>query len=297
MTATPVAAPFRRTLWQRLRAVRWRRLPLGSLLILGIVVFAGLLAPLLETHDPVIGSLRNARQKPFFLDGNFDYILGTDHQGRDIFSRLLGGATVSLIIGISVVAGAGTIGVFVALLSGYFRGWVDQLLSRITDTFLAVPFLLVAIALVAALPPPSVVKLVSILIVFLWTGYARVLRGEVLRIREADFVRLAEITGASALRVMVWHILPNIANTFIVLLTLQLGQTILIEAALSFLGLGVPPPNPSWGNMVADGKTDYLTVAWWMAVIPSVAIILTVLSVNMLGDWLRIRLDPKFREL
>ena len=110
MTATPVAAPFRRTLWQRLRAVRWRRLPLGSLLILGIVVFAGLLAPLLETHDPVIGSLRNARQKPFFLDGNFDYILGTDHQGRDIFSRLLGGATVSLIIGISVVAGAGTIG-------------------------------------------------------------------------------------------------------------------------------------------------------------------------------------------
>jgi len=296
MTATPVAAPFRRTLWQRLRAVRWRRLPLGSLLILGIVVFAGLLAPLLETHDPVIGSLRNARQKPFFLDGNFDYILGTDHQGRDIFSRLLGGATVSLIIGISVVAGAGTIGVFVALLSGYFRGWVDQLLSRITDTFLAVPFLLVAIALVAALPPPSVVKLVSILIVFLWTGYARVLRGEVLRIREADFVRLAEITGASALRVMVWHILPNIANTFIVLLTLQLGQTILIEAALSFLGLGVPPPNPSWGNMVADGR-DYLTVAWWMAVIPSVAIILTVLSVNMLGDWLRIRLDPKFREL
>ena len=131
---------------------------------------------------------------------------------------------------------------------------------------------------------------------FTWTTYARVLRSEVLRVRDSDFVRLAEITGASGLRIMVRHIIPNITNTLIVLVTLQLGQVIIIEAALSFLGLGVPPPQPSWGNMVADGR-DFLAVAWWIAVIPSIVIILTVLSVNMLGDWLRTRLDPKFKEL
>ncbi len=275
----------------RLGQVRWSRLPWFPILILSIVILAGIFAPLMETHDPLDGNLRRRLIAPF--EGG--HIFGTDQQGRDIFSRLLGGATVSLIVGVAVVGGAGVIGLVVALLSGYYRGWVDQVLSRLTDTFLAIPFLLAAITFVAA-TGPSTKNLVIILIVFTWTTYARVLRSEVLRVRDSDFVRLAEITGASGLRIMVRHIIPNITNTLIVLVTLQLGQVIIIEAALSFLGLGVPPPQPSWGNMVADGR-DFLAVAWWIAVIPSIVIILTVLSVNMLGDWLRTRLDPKFKEL
>jgi peptide/nickel transport system permease protein len=276
---------------QRLSQVRWSRLPWFPILILSVVVLSGIFASLIETHDPLDGDLRRRLIAPF----ESGHIFGTDQQGRDIFSRLLSGATVSLIVGLAVVGGAGVIGLVVALLSGYYRGWVDQVLSRLTDTFLAIPFLLAAITFVAA-TGPSTKNLVIILIVFTWTTYARVLRSEVLRVRDSDFVRLAEITGASGTRVMVRHIIPNITNTLIVLVTLQLGQVIIIEAALSFLGLGVPPPQPSWGNMVADGR-DFLSVAWWIAVIPSVVIILTVLSVNMLGDWLRTRLDPKFREL
>lgn len=271
--------------------VRWRHLPWFPIIILSVVVIAGIFAPLLETHDPLDGNLRERLISPL-EDG---HVFGTDQQGRDIFSRLLGGATVSVIVGLAVVGGAGAIGVIVALLSGYYRGWVDQVLSRLTDTLLAIPFLLAAITFVAAVGP-STRNLVIILIVFTWTTYARVLRSEVLRLRDSDFVRLAEITGASGFRIMLRHISPNIANTVIVLVTLQLGQVIIIESALSFLGLGVPPPKPSWGNMVADGR-DFLSVAWWIAVIPSLAIIMTVLSVNMLGDWLRSRLDPKLREL
>ena len=291
MTARADLAFHRGGIRGRLGRVRWRRLPWIPLVVLSIIVIAGVFAPLIETHDPLRGSLRDRLINPL----EAGHIFGTDHQGRDIFSRLLGGATVSLKIGLAVVGAAGAIGVLVALLSGFYRGWVDQVLSRITDTLLAIPFLLAAITFVAAVGP-STSNLIIILVVFTWTSYARVLRAEVLRLREADFVRLAEITGASPIRIMGLHILPNIANTLIILLTLQLGQVIVIEAALSFLGLGVPPPNPSWGNMVADGR-DFLAQAWWLAVIPAMAIIVTVLSVNMLGDSLRIRLDPKFREL
>lgn len=172
---------------------------------------------------------------------------------------------------------------------------MDQVLSPITDILLAMPFLLIAIAVVGAVGA-SVRNLLLILIFTGWAQYARVLRGEVLRIRNADFVRLARVNGAGPVRLMVMHIFPNITNTLIVLATLQLGTTILIEATLSFLGLGVPPPDPSWGGMLNDGR-PYLTTSSWVAVIPGVTIMLTVLAVNLLGDWLRVRLDPRFRQL
>jgi peptide/nickel transport system permease protein len=289
--ALPVTRP-----WFRLGRISWRRLPIVPLVILTVVLVAGLGAPVLQPHDPIDGNLSNAQVPPVFMDGGtWTHPLGTDQQGRDILSRIMGGATVSLMIGFAVVLGAGVIGLVIALLAGYFGGWVDQVLSRLTDILLSMPFLLVAIAVVGAVGA-GLGNLIAILIVMGWAQYARVLRGEVLRTRNADFVRLARINGAGPLRLMGLHILPNIANTLIVLATLQLGTTIIIEASLSFLGLGVPPPDPSWGGMLADGR-PYLTTSWWIAVFPGVAIMLTVLSVNLLGDWLRVRLDPKFRQL
>lgn len=281
----------RRSLWQVIR-----RLPGIPIVILGTVLIAGLASPLITPHDPLRSDLGNALLPPAFMaDGDWSYPLGTDHQGRDILSRLIGGATVSLMIGFGVVLGAGVIGVTVALMAGYLGGWVDQVLSRITDVMLSMPFLLVAIAVVGAIGP-GVRNLLIVLIVIQWAPFARVLRGEVLRVRDADFVRLTRINGGSSLRIMTLHIFPNIVNTLIVLATLQLGITVLVEAALSFLGLGVPPPNPSWGAMLSEGR-PYLTTAAWVALIPGITITLTVLSVNLLGDWLRVRLDPKFRQL
>lgn len=292
MEAEPSTFPARRARF----GIRFLRdLPKVSVTILVVVLVCGLAAPLLEPHDPLEGDLSLALQEPVYSGGDWSHALGTDHQGRDILSRLIGGARVSILIGFSVVLGAGTIGVVIALLSGYFGGWVDQVLSRLTDILLSMPFLLVAIAVVGAVGA-GVRNLLLILIFMGWAQYARVLRGEVLRIRNADFVRLARINGAGPVRLMALHIFPNITNTLIVLATLQLGTTILIEATLSFLGLGVPPPNPSWGGMLADGR-PYLTTSSWIAVIPGVTIMLTVLSVNLLGDWLRVRLDPKFRQL
>ncbi|OAI38609.1 hypothetical protein AYO38_09300 [bacterium SCGC AG-212-C10] len=278
---------------------RWWRLlmdlPKFPMTILMIVLVVGVFAPILQPHSPTDGDLAAALQEPVFTGGNWDHPLGTDEQGRDILSRLIAGARVSILIGFSVVVGAGTIGVVIALLSGFLGGWVDQVLSRLTDVLLSMPFLLVAIAVVGAVGP-SVRNLMLILIFMGWAAYARVLRGEVLRIRNSDFVRLARINGASPIRLMVLHILPNIMNTLIVLATLQLGTTILTEATLSFLGLGVPPPNPSWGGMLSDGR-PYLTTNSWLALIPGITIMLTVLAVNLLGDWLRVRLDPRFRQL
>jgi len=224
------------------------------------------------------------------------FLLGTDHLGRDVLSRLIFGARVSLVVGFTAVIVAGTIGTVLGIISGYLGGWVDQVIMRITDTWLALPALTFAIFL-AAIVGPSEMNIVIILGAVYWTRYARVIRGEVLSLKEREFVRLAVVAGLSKRKIMARHILPNVINSAIVLGTLMLGVVIVTEAALSFLGIGVPPPKPAWGLMLSDGKRGLMVGYWWLTVLPGSCIVLMVLSANLLGDWLRVKLDPQLRQL
>jgi peptide/nickel transport system permease protein len=273
-----------------------KELPLFSMILLSVFMFLGIFGEFIAPHDPTRTNLGAVLLPPFWVEGGTTaYILGTDPLGRDILSRLIGGARISIEVGFAVVIIAGTIGTVVALLSGYLGGKIDALLMRLCDIFLSIPYLMVAVVLAAVLGP-SKENIIIILIILGWARYARVLRGEVLRVKEGDFVRLAVIAGCSQTRIMVRHIFPNIVNTLIIMATLQLGTVIIAEASLSFLGLGVPPPTPAWGSMCADGR-NYIFDAWWISLWPGFTIMLVVLSCNFLGDWLRVRLDPKFRQI
>jgi peptide/nickel transport system permease protein len=226
--------------------------------------------------------------------GRAEFLLGTDHLGRDVLSRLIYGARVSLSVGIAAVLVAGTIGTTLGIIAGYVGGFADQLIMRVVDAWMAMPSLVFAIFL-AAMVGQSAVNVVLILGLVYWTRYARLIRGEVLSLRERDFVKLAVVTGASSARIMTRHILPNVVNTTLVLATLMLGVVIVTEASLSFLGVGVPPPQPAWGLMLADGKEAMMIGKWWLTVLPGVCIMLTVLSASILGDFMRDRFDPKGR--
>ena len=269
-------------------------IPVSILLFIAFVaVFADLLAP----HDPQIGSLARRFKPPFWLEGgSLVYPLGTDHVGRDVLSRLIFGARVSMVVGITAVLVAGGIGTLLGIMSGYLGGWADQVVMRITDTWLALPALTFAIFL-AAIVGPSELNIIIILGLVYWTRYARVIRGEVLSLKQREFVRLAIVAGCSKSLIMWRHILPNVINSAIVLATLMLGVVIVTEASLSFLGVGVPPPKPAWGLMMADGKKGLMVGYWWLTVFPGVCIMLMVLSANLLGDWLRVKLDPQLRQL
>jgi len=258
-----------------------------------VAVFADVLAP----HDPEVGRLALRFRPPFWqAGGSAEYLLGTDHLGRDVLSRLIFGARVSMVVGFTAVLFAGTVGTGLGIVSGYLGGWVDQVIMRVTDTWLALPALTFAIFL-AAIVGPSEMNIVIILGAVYWTRYARVIRGEVLSLKEREFVRLAIVAGLSKRKIMVRHILPNVINSAIVLGTLMLGVVIVTEAALSFLGVGVPPPKPAWGLMLADGKKGLMVGYWWLTVLPGTCIVLMVLSANLLGDWLRVKLDPQLRQL
>ena len=273
-----------------------RGMPKIPATILIIFVVCGLFGSFFSPHNPTKMRLMDSKTPPVWqAEGTLKYILGTDHQGRDMLSRIISGAGVSMQVGFVVIFFAGGLGTIMALLAGYLGGWVDTLISRVMDTFLSLPYMLVAIAMAAVLGP-SKNNIILILVLIGWAGYARILRSEVLRIKEGDFVRLAKVAGASRIRIMWRHIFPGTINTLLVMATLQMGNVILTEAALSFLGVGVPPPHPAWGSMLADGR-NYITSAWWMCVWPGVAIMLVVLSSNLMGDWLRVRLDPKFRQI
>ena len=273
-----------------------RGAPLFPVLMLTLVIGLGIIGPLIAPHNPRDADLARSLMPPAWEErGNWSYPLGTDQQGRDILSRIIAGARISLIVGFMAVAVAGSLGSLVALVGGYYGGWVDAILGRVVDTMLSMPFLMVAIVLAQVLEP-GIRTIVLILGFTSWATYARVLRGEVLTIKSQDYVALARVGGNSTPRILWRYILPNLLNTLIVLATLQLGTTILAEATLSFLGLGIPPPNAAWGLMLAEGR-QYVTFAWWLAVFPGIAIMLTVLSTNMLGDWLRVRLDPKLRQV
>jgi peptide/nickel transport system permease protein len=271
--------------------------PYVAIAILFVLAFVAIFANVLTPYDPEVGSLGD-RFKPPFLQagGTTSHLLGTDHLGRDVLARLIFGARVSVVVGFTAVLVAGVLGTTLGILSGYLGGWVDQVIMRLTDTWLALPALTFAIFL-AAIVGPSEMNIVIILAAVYWTRYARVIRGEVLSLKERDFVRLAIVAGCSKRKIMRKHILPNVLNSAIVLGSLMLGVVIVTEAALSFLGVGVPPPKPAWGLMLADGKKGLMAGYWWLTVLPGCCIMLMVLSANLLGDWLRVKLDPQLRQL
>jgi peptide/nickel transport system permease protein len=281
----------------RMPRIRLEGLPLFPIGILLVLVFAAVFADLIAPYNPEIGSLSQRFRPPVWsVGGSGEHLLGTDHIGRDVLSRLIFGARVSMVVGFMAVVFAGVVGTGLGILSGYLGGWVDQVIMRVTDTWLALPALTFAIFL-AAIVGPSEFNIVIILGGVYWTRYARVVRGEVLSLKERDFVRLAIVAGCSKWKIMRQHLLPNVLNTAIVLATLMLGVVIVSEAALSFLGVGVPPPKPAWGLMLADGKKGLMAGYWWLTVFPGVCIVMMVLAANLLGDWLRVKLDPQLRQL
>jgi peptide/nickel transport system permease protein len=273
-----------------------RGMPVIPVFILLVFIVVGIFGSYFAPFDPTEADFSSAMRPPFWQEGgNFKHPLGTDNLGRDQLSRLLVGTRISLEVGFVVVVISGLMGCTISLLAGYLGGWVDMLLMRITDTMLSLPPLMVAIVM-AFILGPSKENMILILVILGWAGYARILRGEVLRMREQDFIKLAVTAGSSNLRIMLVHIFPNIINSLVVLATLQLGIVIIAESSLSYLGVGVPPPDPAWGTMVAEGRR-YIGHAWWLITFPGLAILLVVLSCNLVGDWLRVRLDPKFRQV
>ena len=286
----PVPVRIARRAWQ------WRRLPLIPVFILVVFVVTGLAAPLIAPHDPERGDLRARNVPPAWEEGGqSEFLLGTDHLGRDLLSRVVFGARISLAVVVITLGVGMVLGVTGGLVAGWYGGWVDELLMRVVDIKLAIPTILLALVLVLALGQ-SFMIIVVILAIAVWPRFARNVRGEVLQIKTMDFVALAQVAGASTPRILFIHIFPQVVNTLIILATLEVGIVILLESTLSFLGAGVPPPTPAWGSMVADGR-DRLAVAWWISTMPGLAIMLTVLSMNLFGDWLRDRLDPRLRQL
>jgi peptide/nickel transport system permease protein len=289
--ATAIALP------SRIAGFRLGDFPIFPALILGGILFVAIFADWLSPYDPQVGSLRLRFRPPVFqAGGSWGHVLGTDHLGRDVLSRLIHGARVSVVVGFTAVIVAGVLGTALGIISGYLGRWVDQVIMRITDTWLALPALTFAIFL-AAIVGPSEMNIVIILGAVYWTRYARVVRGEVLSMKEREFVRLAIVAGCSKWTIMRRHILPNVLNSAIVLGTLMLGVVVVAEASLSFLGVGVPPPKPAWGLMLSDGKKGLMVGYWWLTVLPGLCIMLMVLSANLLGDWLRDKLDPQLRQL
>ena len=287
---------FELTRWNKI-ASTLQRVPIFPLLILAVLVFTAVSADFIAPHNPEVGNLRYRYRPPVWQDrGSWEYVLGTDHMGRDILSRLIYGARISLLVGITASLFAGTLGTTLGILSGYRGGWVDQVVMRLTDSWLALPGVTFAI-LFAVLIQPGKWNIILILGLVYWTRYARVVRGEVLSLKERDYVRLATVAGCSQAKIMWTHILPNVANSAIVIATLQVGVSINTEATLSFLGVGVAPPEPAWGLMLAEGKSGLMAGYWWLSVLPGLCIMLVVLAANLLGDWFRVWSDPQLRQL
>ena len=285
-----------------------RRYPLIALaILLFVLIIPGIFAPLIAPHSPTVGSLSNRLQPPIGVGGKvvdgvvlsnpgtWSHPLGTDKQGRDILSRIIYGARVSLTVATISILIAGVVGTMLGLAAGYYGGNVDHLVMRLVDIFLSIPGILLALVLAVALGPSFQTVIIVVVTIF-WSRYARLVRGETLSLKSQDFVARARVAGASNLRIMTRHIFPNVVNTVIVLATLEVGQVILLEASLSFLGAGLPRPTPAWGLMVADGR-ELIVSSWWVALVPGMAILLAVLSMNLLGDWLRDRLDPRLKNL
>jgi len=273
--------------------VTWRQFTANRLAVVGLLIIIALLfiaafANLIATHDPVVGDLRNARLLP---PGTAEYLLGTDDQGRDIFSRLIYGSRLTLLVIVLVAVISAPIGLIVGTVSGYAGGWVDATLMRITDIFLAFPKLVLALAFVAALGPGIQNAIIAIAITS-WPPYARIARAETLTVRRSDYISAVKLMGASPFRIILRHVMPLCISSLIVRVTLDMAGIILTAAGLGFLGLGAQPPLPEWGAMIASGRR-FILDQWWVAAMPGIAILIVSLGFNLLGDGLRDALDPK----
>jgi peptide/nickel transport system permease protein len=289
----------------------FKDVPVVPGVVLVLLVFTALVANIIAPHDPTLpiaGAGAGVFTPPFWMEGgNMNTPFGTDFQGRDVLSRLIHGARVTLLVAVTGTAVAGGIGLFLGIMAGYFGGWVDQAIMRLTDAWLALPSLVFAIFLAALLQekinqiafmlPTGVGNIIIVFGLIYWTRYARVIRGEVLSLRERDYVRLAQVAGLSQFKIIMRHIVPNVLNTWMVLASLTVGVVIITEASLSFLGLGVSPPTPAWGNMLSEARRTLMAGQWWLTVLPGICISVVVLAANLFGDWLRVRLDPRQRNL
>jgi peptide/nickel transport system permease protein len=266
----------------------------GMFLLL-ITVFCAVFAPLIAPTGPDQADLRARLAPPSWLDesGKSTHLLGTDQVGRDLLSRIIYGARISLLVGVSSVLISMVIGVVLGLIAGFYGKWVDDILMRLADVQLAFPFILFAI-IVMTVFGAGLWKLIIVLGISNWVGFARLVRGQVMSVKEMEYVQAARAIGATNFRIIRKHVLPNVMSSIIVLATLNVAVNILLEASLTFIGLGVDPSIPAWGGMLADGR-NYMETAWWVATFPGVAIMLTVLGFNLLGDWLRDELDPNLR--
>lgn len=263
--------------------------------ILLIIILAVIFAPLFAPYDPMKQSLPDALRAPSFLPTETGgmHLLGTDQLGRDIFTRVLYGGRVSLTVGLAAIAISSVIGVSFGLVSGFFGRWIDSIIMRLVDIQLAIPSILLAIFM-AAVMKSGLVNIIIVLAITGWVQYARVVRGSVLKIKEMEYIDAAVSIGCTSTRILFVHILPNVMNSVIVIGTLQMARMILLEASLSFLGLGVNVATPTWGNMISNGRS-YITSAWWMCFVPGIAIVAVIVAINLLGDWLREVLDPHFK--
>ncbi|RPE66549.1 peptide/nickel transport system permease protein [Pacificibacter maritimus] len=278
-------------LWLRLRS-----LPLIPIVILlTVFIIPAFFAEYIAPHDPYVPNLRARLQPPVGFGGTWEYMLGTDRLGRDILSRILHGSWYVLSVSLIGITVGVVVGTTLGLIAGYARGWFDGLVMRLVDISLALPAMLLALALAAAIGA-SFLSVVIVVGFALWAYFARQVRAEVLLLRKSDFVARSQVAGSSHIRILFRHILPNVLNTIVVLATLQVGIAIMLDASLSFLGIGIPRPTPTWGLLVSDGR-DFIATDWWISFFPGLAILLTVMSANMLGDWLREQLDPRQRQV
>jgi peptide/nickel transport system permease protein len=287
------------------RITRWRKIlrkllenkgaVFGLIMVLGVIISA-IFAPVLSPHDPIFQDVEKRLFPPIGQTGaDPHYLLGTDHLGRDIVSRLIYGARISLVVSISAVAFSAVLGTVIGLFSGFYGGKVDSIFMRLADVQLAFPFILLAIAIIAVLGP-NLQNIIIVMGITGWVIYARVVRAEVLSLREKEFITSVRALGGSNGRIIFNHLLPNVIPPIIVIITLEMARMIIMEAALSFLGLGIQPPTPTWGGMLADGRV-YLVTSWWLATFPGLVIMLVVLGINLLGNWLRDILDPRLTQL
>jgi peptide/nickel transport system permease protein len=285
------AAEARQATWQRLRRVRWGAAAAGVLLL---IVASAALAPWIAPYDPLAVDIRHRLAPPAWMDhGSAEHLLGTDQVGRDLLARMIYGGRVSLVVGVAAVLMSATIGVLLGLSAGYFGGNVDWTIMTVINVMLTFPFVLLALAVIAVLGP-SLINMIIVLGVAGWPIYARVVRAETLAIREREFVLAARALGMSHARLVFRQIVPNLISVIVVIATLQVAQVIILESFLSFLGLGVQPPTPAWGNMLGEGRV-YMLNSWWIATFPGLAIFVTTLMINLMGNALRDWLDPHLK--